>query len=69
MSTMDIKGDMTSETMKNFPFCHFDVEALYATSLTLVTVCRADKLLSALELIYRTSWQDNDFEDSALSNT
>ena len=48
MSTTDIKRDMTSETMENFPFLpycarHFNVEGSHATSLTLVTDGRADK--------------------------
>ena len=66
MSLTDIKRVITSKTMENFR--HLKVEAPHGTSLTLVTHCRADKPLSAWELIYRTGGQDKDSEDSALSN-
>ena len=67
LSSTDIKRVIiTSKTMVKFR--HFEVEAPHGTSLTLVTHCRADKTLSARELIYRTGGLDKDSEDSALSN-
>ena len=48
LSTTEIKRDMTSETIENFPFLqhcarHFNVEESHATSLMFVTDGRAAK--------------------------